>query len=83
MLDDKPQTDVVLPAPLQPPNPVAGTGVTQFYLLPDGKTGVLALGSFQESSFDGFETTLLSGLQTLASKGATQLIVDVVSRLKI
>ncbi|EJC99199.1 uncharacterized protein FOMMEDRAFT_148756 [Fomitiporia mediterranea MF3/22] len=77
MLDDKPQTDVVLPSPLQPASPVAGTGVSQFFLLDDGKTGVLALGSFEEPDFDTFETTLLSGLQTLVGKGATQLIVDV------
>ena len=37
------------------------------------------LGSFEEPSFDAFETTLLSGLQTLVSQGATQLVVDVVS----
>ncbi|KAI5120057.1 hypothetical protein M0805_007808 [Coniferiporia weirii] len=77
MLDDKPQTDVVLPPPLQPSTPVAGTGVAQFYLLKDGKTGVLALGSFEEPDFDTFETTLLSGLQTLVGSGAAQLIVDV------
>lgn len=80
LLDDKPQSDVVLPPPLQPAGPVSGTGVAQFYLLPDGKTGVLALGSFSESSFDAFETTLITGLQTLVSKGATQLVVDVVSK---
>ena len=78
-LDDKPQSDVVLPPPLQPATPIAGTGVAQFYILPDGKTGALALGSFEEDDFDTFQATLLSGLQTLVSKGATQLIVDVVS----
>lgn len=79
LLDDKPQSDVTLPPPLQPVGPVSGTGVAQFYVLPDGKTGVLALGSFSEPSFDPFESTLLTGLQALVSKGATQLIVDVVS----
>ncbi|KAH8114000.1 hypothetical protein DFH11DRAFT_1509631 [Phellopilus nigrolimitatus] len=74
---DKPQTDIVLPVPLQPAAPVSGSGVTQFYLLEDGKTGVLALGSFDEPDFDDFETTLLSGLQTLVDSNATQLIVDV------
>ncbi|KLO14415.1 hypothetical protein SCHPADRAFT_872766 [Schizopora paradoxa] len=77
LVDDKPQSDIVLPPPLQPAAPIAGTGVTQFYLLQDGKTGVLALGSFEEADFDTFQNTLLTGLQTLVSKGATQLIADV------
>ena len=81
LLDDKPQSDVVLPGPLQPAAPIAGSGVSTFYMLDDGKTGVLALGSFSAPSFDAFEQTLLSGLQTLVGKGATRLIVDVVSRL--
>ena len=78
-LNDAPQSDIVLPPPLQPANPVSGTGVAEFFLLNDSKTGVLALGSFEEAEQDPFLTTLLSGLQTLVSAGATQLIVDVVS----
>ncbi|KAL5522967.1 hypothetical protein ACEPAF_1234 [Sanghuangporus sanghuang] len=77
LLDDKPQSDVVLPGPLQPAAPIAGSDVSTFYILDDGKTGVLALGSFSASNFDTFEQTLLSGLQTLVGKGASQLIVDV------
>ena len=78
-LNDAPQSDIVLPPPLQPLNPVSGTGVAEFFLLNDSKTGVLALGSFEEAEQDPFLTTLLTGLQTLVSAGATQLIVDVVS----
>ncbi|KAL5481091.1 hypothetical protein ACEPAI_10032 [Sanghuangporus weigelae] len=77
LLDDKPQSDVVLPGPLQPAAPIAGSGVSTFYMLDDGKTGILALGSFSAANFDTFEQTLLSGLQTLVGNGATQLIVDV------
>ena len=77
LLEDKPQTDVVLPPSLTPPGAIAGTGVSQFFKL-DNTTGVLALGSFEEDNFDAFETTLLSGLQTLVNGGATRLIVDVV-----
>ena len=51
--------------------------MSQFIKL-DNITGVLALGSFEEDNFDAFETTLLSGLQTLVDGGATRLIVDVV-----
>lgn len=71
--------DIVLPPPLTPTGPVSGTGVAEFFMLSDGKTGALALGSFDEPNFDTFETTLLTGLQTLVSQGATQLVVDVVS----
>lgn len=72
------QTDIVLPPALTPTGPISGTGVAEFFLLPDKKTGVLALGSFDEPDFDTFETTLLTGLQALVSQGATQLVVDVV-----
>ncbi|KAI0343270.1 hypothetical protein BDW22DRAFT_1413290 [Trametopsis cervina] len=78
ILDTAPVQDVALPPGLVPTNPVSGsTGVSEFHLLADGKTGVLALGSFSENSFTGFEKTLLTGLQNLKAAGATQLIVDV------
>ena len=80
LLDDKPASDVVLPPGLTPAAPVAGSsGVAQFFVLPDKKTGVLALGSFSANSFDQLQNTLLVGLQSLVSAGTTQLIVDVVS----
>ncbi|KAI0787068.1 hypothetical protein BC629DRAFT_1582239 [Irpex lacteus] len=66
ILDTIPLLDVALPPAL-----------SLFHLLADKKTGVLALGSFSDSSFDGFEKTLLTGLQNLKAAGATQLIVDV------
>ena len=48
-------------------------------MLDDKKTGVLALGSFSDTSFDGLEQAMISGLQSLKAMGATQLVVDVVS----
>lgn len=78
-LADAPPSDIVLPPPLQPASPVSGMGVAEFFLLNDSNTGVLALGSFDEPEQAPFMATLLSGLKTLKSKGATQLIVDVVS----
>ncbi|GJE90953.1 hypothetical protein PsYK624_071000 [Phanerochaete sordida] len=79
MLDTTPLQDIVLPPGLTPAGNVPGSaGVTEFFLLDDGKTGVLALGSFEDTgSFDSFETTLLTGLVNLKNAGATQLIVDV------
>ncbi|EJF59301.1 hypothetical protein DICSQDRAFT_156307 [Dichomitus squalens LYAD-421 SS1] len=78
MLDSAPQLDIALPPTLVPTDPQPGSAsVVQFYLLDDGKTGVLALGSFSGDSFENLETNLLTGLQGLKAKGATQLIVDV------
>lgn len=80
LLDTAPQQDIALPPGLTPQTPVTGSaGVAQFFLLDDKKTGVLALGSFSDTTFDGLEQAMLSGLQNLKSMGATQLIVDVVS----
>lgn len=82
LLDSLPLTDVVLPPTLTPGNPVNGSrGVAQFFMLDDGKTGALALGSFVDDDFNAFLTAMLQGLLTLKSLGATQLVVDVVSSL--
>jgi hypothetical protein len=79
MLDTTPLQDIVLPPSLTPASNINGSsGVSEFFLLDDKKTGVLALGSFSDNSFDAFEQTLLTGLTNLKDAGATQLIVDVV-----
>ncbi|KAL1948805.1 hypothetical protein VTO73DRAFT_10611 [Trametes versicolor] len=78
ILDSAPQQDVVLPPTLTPANPLSGSsGIAQFFLLDDGKTGVLALGSFSAASFTALGDSLLTGLQNLKEQGATQLVVDV------
>lgn len=76
-------SDVVLPPGLQPSlNPVNGSrNAAQFYMLKDKKTGVLALGSFSDTDFSPFLDSLLQGLVSLKSQGATQLVVDVVGTL--
>jgi hypothetical protein len=81
MLDTSPLSDVTLPPVLQPGlSPELGSrNSAQFYMLKDGKTGVLALGSFSDSSFSGLQNSLLQGTLSLKSKGATQLVVDVAS----
>ncbi|KZT25626.1 hypothetical protein NEOLEDRAFT_1064684 [Neolentinus lepideus HHB14362 ss-1] len=78
-MDVQPQTDVDLPEVLKPgKKPLNGSqGVAQFYMLDDGITGVLALGSFSAPSFDELQTSLIVGLTGLKSLGATQLVVDV------
>lgn len=79
LLDVTQPADVALPPALIPSGtPLPGSSsVAQFYTLPGNTTGVLALGSFSDSSFDTFLRNLLTGLQNLKSSGATQLIVDV------
>ncbi|KAJ8082869.1 hypothetical protein PM082_008726 [Marasmius tenuissimus] len=79
MLDSTPLTDVVLPPELQPPSePLDGSfGVGSFYDLDDGKTGVLALGSFSGADYDAMQTGLLTGLTEMKARGKTKLIVDV------
>lgn len=82
MLDTSPPSNVVLPPVLVPQTPVNGSrNVAQFFMLDDGKTGVLALGSFSDNSLDGLSNALLTGLLNLKSLGATQLVVDVVCRI--
>jgi hypothetical protein len=84
MLDTAPPSNIVLPPVLQPSLPaVKGSqNVTQFYMLNDGKTGVMALGSFSDSDFNAFLLGMLNGLASLKSLGATQLIVDVVRHVQ-
>ena len=79
ILDASPLTNVLLPPELKPGLPAAGgsRNAAQFYLLKDGKTGVLALGSFSDTDYFPFLNSLLEGLNSLKSQGATQLIVDV------
>jgi hypothetical protein len=83
--DDTPLTNVVLPQPLQPSlPPVPGSrSVSQFYMLDDKKTGVLALGSFSDTVYEPFLAGLLEGLQSLKAEGATQLIIDVVRKVPL
>ncbi|KAJ6595571.1 hypothetical protein DFH09DRAFT_1135002 [Mycena vulgaris] len=79
IMDTAPLSDVVLPPLLQPSAPAlnGSFGVGTFYMQKDGKTGVLALGSFSGADFDVMQDGLLQGLLTLKQMGATQLIVDV------
>ncbi|TFK66892.1 hypothetical protein BDN72DRAFT_871423 [Pluteus cervinus] len=79
MLDDTPLTDVVLPPQLIPGLPVldGSQRIVQFYMLDDGKTGVMALGSFSDGDYDTFLNNLVNGLVNLKKQGATRLIADV------
>ncbi|KAF9522264.1 hypothetical protein CPB83DRAFT_911433 [Crepidotus variabilis] len=80
IMDDTALVNVALPPTITPPNPLnTSQSVSQFYVLDDKKTGVLALGSFSDGTagFDGQVATLLTGLQALKAAGVQQLIIDV------
>jgi hypothetical protein len=81
MLDSTPLTDVLLPPGLTPPSQSLNGSFLggEFFMLEDGKTGVLALGSFSGDDLDKMESGLLDGFLGLKSLGATRLVVDVVS----
>ena len=79
ILDDVPHFGVALPERLSPSEPIMGLNTIEFFMLDDGKTGVMALGSFAGAQFDEMLRVFLDGLQSLVDRGATQLIVDVVS----
>ncbi|CAE6419408.1 unnamed protein product [Rhizoctonia solani] len=76
LVADGPLFDVTLPSRLTPPTPIVGSGALQFYMLDDNKTAVLALGSFS-GDFAGVQKGILDGINTVKSKGATRLLVDV------
>jgi len=59
----------------------ASRHAAEFYMLGNNKTGVLALGSF-EDEMRPLMRTFLEGLRALKVLGATQLIIDVVSSLE-
>lgn len=80
IMDSQPLSDIDLPSTLSPSNPLDGSeGVIQFFMLDDGLTGVLALGSFAGNSERNLLENSLRGLYNLRQQGATRLIVDVVS----
>ncbi|KAF5360262.1 hypothetical protein D9758_009178 [Tetrapyrgos nigripes] len=69
-------SNVVFPPSLTPPsqNISGNSAQSEFFMLDDGITGVLALGSFSGEA--DLQRALLHGLMGLKSKGAKQLIVD-------
>ena len=75
--------DMSLPSALVPRiKPItASRHAAEFYMLGNNKTGVLALGSF-EDEMRPLMRTFLEGLRALKVLGATQLIIDVVSSLE-
>lgn len=78
-MDHAPIPNVDLPLTLQPPSSLPGSGGTaaRFYLLKDRVTGVLALGSFLDVSYEALLESLYTGLVDLKERGAKRLVIDV------
>lgn len=79
ILDGLPMSDIDLPETMQPPltSMNSSYSVADFYMLPDNRTGVLALGSFSAKNFTRFGEALRDGLFELKEQGAERLVVDV------
>ncbi|KAI9463958.1 hypothetical protein BJY52DRAFT_1184373 [Lactarius psammicola] len=75
----RPPPDAVgLPRQFQPSLPVVNTNATFMvsYVLPDGITGVLFVGSFEEPSIEQFQLDIAATITSLKGAGATRLLID-------
>ncbi|CCO32378.1 hypothetical protein BN14_06438 [Rhizoctonia solani AG-1 IB] len=72
-----PAKSVGLPQPNLPTQPdvINGTDVIKAYILPDKKTGVLMVGSF-DGDYIGFQNDTLNALSKFKAANVQQLIVD-------
>ncbi|KAI0050268.1 hypothetical protein FA95DRAFT_1603627 [Auriscalpium vulgare] len=77
-----PSSAIGLPAPFQPSLPpvVPSADVMRTYLLPDGKTGVIFVGSFLDD-VDQFQIDVQNAVTSLKSSGATRLVIDLTNNL--
>ncbi|KAJ1552240.1 hypothetical protein HK405_012103, partial [Cladochytrium tenue] len=62
-------------------NPLVGDGMSAFYMLDDGVTGIMVLGAFEpatttDAAISAAIGTITSGLTALESAGASKLIID-------
>ncbi|KAF8579062.1 hypothetical protein K439DRAFT_1360350 [Ramaria rubella] len=78
IVDVSPKTALELPSPFQPTVPIiAGqNGAIKSFILPDGITGVLFVGSFSPSNEQSFEQDTVASINTFKKQGVRQLIVD-------
>lgn len=78
IVDLSQKVSVGLPSQFEPTVPTlnGSEGVIKSYILPDGKTGVMFVGSFEPDDFSGFQTDVQSSFAEFESKGVSQLIVD-------
>ncbi|KAJ7628461.1 hypothetical protein FB45DRAFT_1028550 [Roridomyces roridus] len=77
IVDKSSSNAVGLPPQFQPTLPTVGgdEGVILSYILPENKTGVMFIGSF-EGDFGGFQTDVVSAIDAFQEAGVTNLIID-------
>jgi hypothetical protein len=78
IIDKGPASGIDLPKEYQPslPSTPGSKGVIKSYLLADGITGVMFVGSFSPDDFDAFMADTVSAVTALKSAGATRLLID-------
>ncbi|KAI0299451.1 hypothetical protein B0F90DRAFT_1810692 [Multifurca ochricompacta] len=75
----RPPSDAIgLPPKFQPSLPPVNNNASVMvsYLLPDGITGILFIGSFQDSDFEQFQVDVVATINSLKAAGATRLLID-------
>ncbi|KAI0058356.1 hypothetical protein BV25DRAFT_1919409 [Artomyces pyxidatus] len=78
IIDLAPKTAVGLPGPFLPTlSPVNGSeGVIKSFILPDNKTGVMFVGSFEPDDYVGFQTDTVAAISQFQAANVTHLIID-------
>ncbi|CDO74428.1 hypothetical protein BN946_scf184880.g2 [Trametes cinnabarina] len=78
IVDVAPKNAVGLPSQFEPTlPPVNGSeGVIKSFILPDKKTGVMFVGSFEPDDFFQFQTDVLATVMQFKQEGVSQLLID-------
>ncbi|KAI0372476.1 hypothetical protein BV20DRAFT_1050796 [Pilatotrama ljubarskyi] len=78
IVDNSAKNAVGLPSQFEPTlPPVNGSeGVIKSFILPDKKTGVMFVGSFEPDDFDQFQTDVQATITQFKKSGVSQLLVD-------
>ncbi|ESK91666.1 peptidase s41 family protein [Moniliophthora roreri MCA 2997] len=81
IIDTAHSVNINLPGPFIPnlPQLPGSDGVIKNYVLPDGKTGVMFVGSFSPSGntgFDQFQADVVSAINAFKGAGVSRLLID-------
>ncbi|KAL1948464.1 hypothetical protein VTO73DRAFT_12539 [Trametes versicolor] len=78
IVDVSAKTAIGLPSEFQPTLPAVNgsEGVIKSFILPDKKTGVMFVGSFEPDDFDQFQTDVQATVTQFQEAGVSQLLVD-------
>ncbi|KAH9988067.1 hypothetical protein BJV74DRAFT_773597 [Russula compacta] len=76
-----PSDGIGLPSKFQPSLPPVNNNASEMvsYLLPDGITGVLFVGSFEDDDTGQFQLDVVNTITSLKASGATRLLIDLTS----